>query len=364
MKVLADGRWMFPATRGMGKFAHMMLAPLVNSGVLSVLAPSKSECQYGYNCVFSAIKPYPVWEQYVLRRVARKIKADYVLCPYNTAPVNWKESGTLIIAIHDLIYLHPVQNMSLSESMYQRLGRHYRQYVVPRVITPEVRVLTVSNTTKDQLVEEFGLTESQVYVIPNSLSEGWLISPPELQQRDPSIYLTVTGDAPHKNCTALIRAFAIASKILGSHAKLWIVGIPKKRQSSWKRLAQNCGALNEIVFFDTLSTRELMQLYDTAGSMLFPSLAEGFGIPLIEAMARALPIAASARKFATEIAGNAALFFDPEDIESMASSIIRVGDDQILRERLVLNSKQRVSRFTLGEVTQQISNFWNDIGVL
>jgi len=361
--VLVDGRWIFPASRGMGRFAHMMIEPLIKAKSLTVLSPNLGLHADGCSIISHPARPYPVWEQFVLRGKARETSPDFVFCPYNTAPLCWSESARLVIAVHDLIYLKSIQELPLSGSPYQSLGRFYRKFVVPRVIKNAFRIVTVSQTTKINLISELHISDSQIVVIPNALSTEWFAPSPVLSKRDSSIYLAVTGDAPHKNCSALIRAFAVASQRM-SRAKLWIVGIPEVRHARWNDFAKRCGVSDGVEFFDQLTTPELIRLYDQAGSMIFPSLIEGFGIPLIEAMARNLPIAASARPFVSEVAGDAALLFDPNDVDAIVSAIIRIGEDGELRNRLVENAKCRAGLFSHGAVVPLVSRFWTDIGAL
>jgi alpha-1,3-rhamnosyl/mannosyltransferase len=235
---------------------------------------------------------------------------------------------------------------------------------MPPVLSEAFRVVTVSQFTKDQIIRRFRLSEEQVDVIPNAVSNEWLTGAPSLADRNAAIYLAVTGDAPSKNLAALLKAFRIAEGELPPEACLWIVGVPKARQERWIKMAVALGIAAKVFFYSNLTDIELMDLYDRAGSLVFPSLMEGFGIPLIEAMSRQLRIAASNTTAIPEVVSDAAVLFDPLDARNIASAIVKVGRDSVLREQLARCSEIRAQSFSHEAIRPLIKKFWVELGAL
>ena len=363
MRILVDGRWMSAPLRGMGRFARQLIQPLLGTNQLLVLLPKGSVHNYASSAMYRRPVAFPLWEQLTLPSAAARAKADYILCPYNTGPFYRSKEQKVLLVVHDLIYLESYRRLALSRSLYQSLGRVYRRVVMPPVLREAFRIVTVSHFTKHQIIRRFRLSEEQISVIPNSLSNDLLMHPPSLLDRNAAIYLAVTGDAPSKNLAALLEAFRIAVDELPRGSCLWVVGVPKERQRPWIERVAALGIATNVVFLGTLTDRELMGLYDRAGSLVFPSLMEGFGIPLIEAMARRLPIAASNATAIPEVVGDAAVLFDPQDAMSIAAAIVKVGNDRVLREQLARCSDVRVHTFSHEATGPLVKNFWAQLGV-
>src|SRR5206468_12139844 len=112
-----------------------------------------------------------------------------------------------------------------------------------------------------------------------------------------------------------------------------------------KARAAHLGIGDRVVFCGWISDRDLDGLYRAGVCLAFPSLAEGFGLPVVEAMRRGLPVACSDRTSLPEIAGGAALLFDPESVEDIAGALRRLLDDGALREDLVRRGRERAEHF-------------------
>ena len=205
MKLALDARLLLPPCRGMGQFTANLISPLRQQ--VQALLPAGAELP-NLTCSASGCSFYPLWEQFTLPRLTRDSGATHLLCPGNTAPIHLPRSTRLIQVVHDLIYLEPLSRLPLSVSPHQNLGRLYRRLVVPRALHRADRLVTVSLYTKRQICDRFGVPEARVVVIPNSLEDSWFwgqVLPDS--QREPYL-LTVAGEAPSKNLSGLIHAFA------------------------------------------------------------------------------------------------------------------------------------------------------------
>jgi glycosyltransferase involved in cell wall biosynthesis len=159
---------------------------------------------------------------------------------------------------------------------------------------------------------------------------------------DGPVILSVAQKRPYKNLGTLIRAMAD----LAERATLVLVGSPTAHEEELRALARQLGVEENVRFPGWVSEPELEGLYRLASCFVLPSLIEGFGLPVLEAMARGVAIACSDRPSLPEVAGNAALLFDPEDQQAVTNAIRRLLDDRELAARLVERGRERVRLYT------------------
>lgn len=151
---------------------------------------------------------------------------------------------------------------------------------------------------------------------------------------------------PHKNVLRVAEAFAMARKKLGLKHKL-VVG-PKHWPAENKKvekLIDELGLANEVIFMPYIEPEDMPALYAAADLFVFPSLHEGFGLPILEAMAVGTPVITSNIFSMPEVAGGAALLVDPASTDQISTAMCRLLDDEDLRRRLVQKGRQNVDRF-------------------
>ncbi len=357
MKLGVDIKWMVGNYRGMGRFARQLIAP-VNSEVVA-LAP-KGITTNDWPCVSHGMGFFPWWEQVELPRLCRSERLDFLLCPYNSGPVTSVGSTRVIAVIHDLIYLQPWSVLPPSISAYQTLGRLYRRQVVPTFARSADTILTVSHFTKIELVERFGLTEDNVHVIPNAIPDCWFQPPLSMQSRKP-YFFTVAGEPPSKNVHGLLRGFALALPSLGQEATLVIAGVKPAHHASFIQLATELGVADRVELLNYVSVDELRQYYREARAFVFASLFEGFGIPLLEAMACGTPVACSNTTSMPEVVGDCALMFDPRSADDIAHKLGLAWKETPERAARTLAAIERARGFSESTVAQTISTFWSKL---
>jgi len=163
----------------------------------------------------------------------------------------------------------------------------------------------------------------------------------------------------HKNIEALIKAFARlqASRPL----QLVVVGhLP----NDGGRLQRTIGQLRlggNVVLTGYLDDGDLGAVLSRAKMLAFPSLSEGFGLPVLEAMAADVPVACSNATALPEVAGNAAIYFDPRSVEDMAATLQRLADDEALRRKLILAGHQNVKRFSWENAARETVNVYRSV---
>lgn len=357
-----DARWMIGRFRGMGRYAHELLRPVRDR--VQALLPAGMQCA-DYPTVAHGNGFFPYWEQLVLPRLCERHGIDEILCPYNTAPIRLPKRTNLTLVVHDLIYLESWRRLPPSVSPYQTLGRIYRRHVVPKVVDRASTLLTVSEYTRDQLRTMFGISDSAVHVIPNSLADEWYVDEPlPLEQRGAYIF-AVAGEAPSKNVAGLIRAFALFLRDLPTAAvrpELRLAGITARHHRHFIEQAERAGVADRVRLLGYLDEAALQKLYREAALFVMPSLYEGFGIPVLEAMASGTPVACSNTTSLPELVGEAGALFDPRNERSIADALGTVWQSPETFRAMVRQGLERAQRFKRSVVQRQIRLFWSDHG--
>ena len=166
---------------------------------------------------------------------------------------------------------------------------------------------------------------------------------------------------PHKNLHFLIRVFAQVAK-RRPDMRLVVVGQDVNNMIiSLKEQAQALEVLDNIEFRGHVSDTELMELYQNASVFVFPSLIEGFGLPVLEAMAHSIPVVASNRTSVPEIVGDAGIILDPKDEIVWANTIIELLEDKNLRHEMAVKGKERASKFTWRRSAEIALNCFHEV---
>jgi glycosyltransferase involved in cell wall biosynthesis len=346
MKIAVDGYYLGPKMRGMARYADMLLKSLPPE--VRVALPLAHDFTTNRD-----VKWFPLWEQFGLPRDARRAQADYLLCPYNTGPL-LLSSPPVIVVIHDLIFLD--DELSGSPSKVQILGRQYRKAVARRIAEKSCHVITCSQFSKREIVREFGLSADKITVIPNIVAEEWFQHKPDPDLEQPYI-LAVAGEGPSKNAARLLEAMAILHTQKPA-LSLQLAGVKPQFHENFATRARELGIGDRVHFVPYLGDAELRALYRRASAFVCPSLAEGFGIPLLEAMAAGIPISSSHATSLPEVGGDCAVYFDPYDPEAMAAAI-EASLDRPERVERAAAGRERARRFTLRAIQPQLLAFWD-----
>jgi glycosyltransferase involved in cell wall biosynthesis len=211
-------------------------------------------------------------------------------------------------------------------------------------------IVTVSEFSAGEIIKYLRVDRSKVFVVPNAPApraaagdHGWT----ELAHRlgiAKSYIFAFSSVFPHKNIEGLIRAFACLPE-RASH-QLVLAGHAPHNAPALETLACRLGIGASVVLTGYLPDRQLQMALEHATALAFPSIYEGFGIPVLEAMAAGVPVACSARAALPEIAGNAALFFDPHSPAGIADVLHRMLVDDNLRQALIAAGYANVKRFS------------------
>jgi len=355
LRVAYDARLSLGQYRGMGRFLRQLIAGR-EQDLLGFCATGEHDASL--NLIASGLRLYPLWEQVSLPRLVRSHKVDVFIAPYNTAPLLLPRDVKLVMIVYDLIFMN---HAPFSRSVYQNVGRLYRRLVVPRAIRRADLVLTCSHYTARQLVSRLALDSSRIRVIPCSIGEEWF-STEAVQPAQPPYILAVAGEAPSKNLSRAIAAFARCRTLSqDSSLRLKVVGVKERFHSLFQAQARKLGIANFVDFLRYIPDTEMLLLFQNAKLFIMPSISEGFGIPVLEAMAIGLPVAASSSTCLQEVGGEAARYFDPFSIEDMAATMQEILADSALRVKMSEQGRIQSWKFHPNAVREQIGAFWAEL---
>jgi glycosyltransferase involved in cell wall biosynthesis len=282
-------------------------------------------------------------EQLLLPRLAAREGVDLVHSLASTAPA-WGRFRR-VVTVHDLIYARfPEAHAGLRD-----LGM---RVLVPLAVRRSDRVIVDSNSTRSDLLELLRAPAERIDVVPLGLGSSKRSEPldePELRARlglgeGRPVALSLSAKRPHKNLSALIGALA---QIPPERRPLLVLpGYATAHEAGLRARAREAGVEDDVLFLGWLSGEEFEGLWQMADLFIYPSLYEGFGLPVLEAMARGVPVACSNASSLPEVAGDAALLFDPHDEAAIATALERLLVDRREAERLRARGLERVREFT------------------
>ncbi|HLK20196.1 MAG TPA: glycosyltransferase family 1 protein [Bryobacteraceae bacterium] len=282
---------------------------------------------------------------YDIPRELRKDKPQLLHVQY-TGPIFC--NVPVVVSVHDVSFLEHPEYFSTFRSVQLR-------WTVERTIHSAARVLTPSEFSKRRILESYGLDESKVVVMPNGVSSSFHPISREIAQRwaqsalglSVPFVLTVGDLQPRKNHVNLIRAFeqlVRAYPQLPHH--LVIVGKPTWHAEAIRDVAKKSGVANRIQFTGFVSDADLVKLYGACDLFVYPSFYEGFGLPILEAMACGRAVACSNTSAMPEVADSAALLFDPKSVDDILLTMRDLLLNPELRARMERLGAQRAPMFS------------------
>jgi glycosyltransferase involved in cell wall biosynthesis len=274
--------------------------------------------------------------------LARRRGFDVVHGPANIVPPLAGRTAT-VVTLHDLTWWHHRDAMPLHSRAVQRT-------LAPLCARQADLVITGSEATREDLVRTLRLDAGKVRAIPHGAtagSPGPAAGEEELRGRhglgSRRVVLCVSQLRPYKNLARLVEAVAALHR---DDVALVICGAPSDHSEELRAVAERHGVAGALRLTGWVSDAELEGFYRLASCVALPSLAEGFGLPVLEAMTRGVPVACSNAGPLPEVAGEAALLFDPRDPGAIAAAVGSLLDDPGLAERLASAGRERAAGFT------------------
>jgi len=302
---------------------------------------------------------YPLWENIALPLAAWKDRIEILHSLGNTAPLVMPPGVRLVLSLMDVMFLQSGEFIPVPTNSYQKFGRIYRSFVVPRCVRLAKAVITISDYSKQDIFHLISGIDSSLITVTHlscdavfsntrkSVSEkhaGGVLSTPFI--------FCLGADDPRKNTLRLVRSYIQLLNEFGIKEDLVISGYRNWESSESYQAVIDAGVEDRVQFLNFIDIDELAQLYKTANIFVYPSLYEGFGIPILEAFSSGCPVVASNVTSIPEVGGDAALYFDPLSEKQIAEAVFQILNDINLRSSLIERGYRRARQFSWTKTAQ------------
>jgi glycosyltransferase involved in cell wall biosynthesis len=285
-----------------------------------------------------------IWFNWSVAGVLKDLKPDLFLSPDGYLPLRGKTK--CLPVIHDLNFEHYPEDMPMNYAKW-----YLKKF--PLFAKKAARIATVSEYSKNDIATRYGIAKEKIDVVYNGASHGFR---PLTGEQVLAVRKKITNGAPYflyigalhprKNLERLIRAFGEFRKKNDSQTKLVIAGEHYWKYEALKKAIETLPGKEEIIFTGRLPENELHQLMGGALALTYVPYFEGFGIPIVEAMACDVPVLTSNVTAMPEVGGDAVLYVDPLSEEKIAAALALLDKDESLRENLIVKARAQREKFS------------------
>jgi glycosyltransferase involved in cell wall biosynthesis len=267
-----------------------------------------------------------------------------------------------VVSVHDIAY-------KLYPEYFPARVRRMLSAMVPLSMRRAAHVLTLSQSARQDILAHYGMPESKVSVVPAGVGPQFRVLESEaplsaVQDRygiEGAYILAVGNLQPRKNIRRLIEAYSRLPATLQRKYRLVVAGQALWLHSGIYQAAIDHGVQHRLVFTGYVPDQDLVPLYNAATLFVYPSLYEGFGLPVLEAMACGTPVVTSNLSSLPEVAGEAALLADPSDVHDLAAQMARVLEDPQLARRLSEQGLERARAFSWQETARRVIEIYAQV---
>jgi glycosyltransferase involved in cell wall biosynthesis len=285
------------------------------------------------------------WQDIRLPIAARQVRASVLHCPANDAP--WRPLTPTVLTIHDLIPLEIAPNSLETKRWVRRVRRS--ACVASKILTP-------SGYSRRAIMEHLAIPEHRITVNHWAPDRGCkrIESEPEISKirieygvTEEFPYILAFGAAdPRKNTKGILKAWELVDADIRAHARLIIIGLQPAALDRFQKMAAEMFPDGSCLLHGFAKEQDLTALISGATALCYPSLSEGFGLPILDAFICGTPVITSSTTSLPEVAGDAALLVDPEDPQDIARALKEMLTSPAVRDRLRIAGFARVAKFS------------------
>ncbi|MDQ3142596.1 MAG: glycosyltransferase family 4 protein [Bacteroidota bacterium] len=360
MKIGIDARlW---SETGVGRYIRNLVKELqiIDKKNEYILFVRKSDCDKVNNQIsnnkfktqMADIRWHTLDEQLKLPQILNGENLDLVHFPYFSIPIGYKKP--FVITIHDLIINHfPTGKASKLPLYLYQLKKIGYDYVVRKAVSRAKKIIVPLNAVRDDLIITLAVKKEKIFVTYEGFDEK-IIKNDKLPQVDSTRYFLYVGNAyPHKNLDKLIKAFSLFRKDGNEDVQLLLVG---KDDYFYKKLHEKIRKENYlgVVIRNNVTDAELATFYQNAIALISPSLMEGFGLPVLEAMASSCLVLASSIPSFKEVCGDAGMYFNPYSVGDIKEKMQHAyGLDISTKNKCIKRGLIRAGQFSWRKMAQE-----------
>lgn len=286
------------------------------------------------------------WFEKSVPKFLKDYKIDLFISPDGYASLN--ADVPQIITIHDLGFEHYPKHVPF-------LVRKYYQYFTPKFCEKATKILAVSEFTKEDIISTYKINERKIEVVYNGFDlesqEPRTKNQEEKEiltaycQLNTEYFIFIGAVHPRKNVLGLLKAFELFKTNSSTNYMLLIIGRKAWMNEELEQFLNQMKFKDSVLWLSNVDRKEVLQLMQNAFALVYPSFFEGFGIPIVEAMSLGVPVITSTTSSMPEIAGNAAIFVHPNNIDEIANAMNLLIEDKSLRDDLIIKGQLQVQNF-------------------
>jgi len=367
LKIAVNTRFLLPGQlEGFGWYTHEIVRRMVlqhPEDEFVFFFDRKFDPRFVYAANVTPVVLYPqarhpvlfrIWFDWAVPRALKKHQAEVFFSPDSMCSL--RSNVPTVMTCHDLVPLHFPEQV-------ERRHRNFLLRFLPKWLRRADRVLTVSEFVKQDVVNTCQIEAAKVHAVYNGCRDGFL----PLEENEKQLIRNEYAEAcpyfffagaihPRKNVPRMIRAFDAFKKSTGADVKLLLAGRFAWQTGEVRSAWEQSGYQEDIVFLGYVGEAELPRLTAAALAMVYVSISEGFGLPLVEAMACDTPVLTSNTSCLPEVAGDAALLVDPYSVQDIAGGMEQLHRNPDFARELVLKGREQRQKFSwdtaAGEVYQ------------
>lgn len=318
--------------------------------------PSSDMPRETENWQYKIITSSKLWTIFGLtRELIRRPKLDLFFSPTHYGPLY--TPCPEIISILDLSYKYFPDLFKKKDLLQLNIWGKYS-------LKKSAKALTISESSKRDIINEYGISEAKIKVIPVGIKENLTIMERSEFNKKYNVknpYILYVGTLqPRKNIVRLVEAFSKISKTQ-KELELFIVGRKGWNYDEILNSPKKFEVENKVRFLDSVEDNDLPAFYKNAELFVLPSLYEGFGLPILEAMKYGCPVVTSDISSLPEAGGDAAIYFDPENVEDIMQKIVNVLNDKDLKSRMIRRGHEQIKKFSWEKSAREVLSVFEEV---
>ncbi len=305
------------------------------------------------------------FEQFFLPVAAARERVDVLHCTGNTTP--YFSPVPVVQTLHDVIFMDEIPE---NDTFYQRFGNRYRRSVVPLITPRSKAIITVSEHEKNRIVKRLNVDPNQIHVVYNGIDEKHFHRVEDTNMKRfvqakyslPKEYILFLGNTSfRKNPAKVIEGYARYSAATERPLPLVTPGLPEKYITGKLRELKIPFNRDQFITPGYIDDADLPAIYSSSRIFLFPSLSEGFGMPLVEAMACGTPVITSSISSMPEIAGDAAVLVDPRNSNNISDALCMLSGNEGLQQQKIKEGFVNAKRFSWDRSAAQVLSLYEAV---
>ena len=367
MRVLVNARFLLPnRLEGIGIHSFEILKRLVEDHpddhfIFCFDRPYSQSHVFGRNITPLVLRPparHPVlfywWFEKMIPMAYKRYQADLFYSPDGFLSLSRSVRKSLLV-IHDLAYLHFPDQIKWSE-------RQYYEYFMPKYIARADRIVAVSNATREDIVSHFPDSKNKTSVVYNGVRDFTdTESVTNGSSEEANYFMTLGAIHPRKNISTLLLAFDRFKTKTNNNIKLKVVGRMAWKVDDIQKTLQQMKHQKDVEFTGFVDDSLMIKQLRGSIGLIYISLFEGFGLPVVEAMKLGVPVITSNRSSMKEVAEGAALLVNPLDPDAVANAMVKLSENSALARRLRNQGYDRSSQFSWDQTALEIYRLMREV---